>query len=337
MPPSIESVCCTLCGSDNVRVRYSSVPRIFTPSTQVVECTECGLVYLNPRLERLGDNFAMDEEYLRLWYLPHYQRLGLLTAAQHLDQERNYQFHQSALLQMQDYRRTNRVLDVGCAIGLFLAAAQIGGWQSYGVEPSPHLGTYGRNNLGLSIVEGELSQANFPPDYFDVVTLWDVTEHLLNPVATYQLVNRVLRPGGLLLLRMPNWYSVARELLGPDWDMFVTDHFYYFTPVTLGQLLKQTGFAPKYINASGIVDSEIEEIASKLGPQAVDEARRILSDPLNSDHGSTLTAAAEKPMSTTLRWKKAGNLLRAGAWSTLAQEILSYGRWKLNKVRLESH
>ena len=230
MTLSTEYTCCPLCGSPSCTVRYSSVARIFTPATEVVECNDCGLVYLNPRLARLGDNFSMDEEYLQRWYLPYYQKLGLLTEAQELDRERNRQFHQGALLQMQDYRQTNRVLDVGCAIGLFLAAAQAEGWQSYGVEPSSHLAAYGRERFGLSIAEGELSQANFPPGYFDVVTLWDVTEHLLDPVATYQAVNRVLRPGGLLLLRMPNWYSLARELLGPDWDMFVTDHFSYFNP-----------------------------------------------------------------------------------------------------------
>ena len=333
MTAPTEYVCCNLCGSRNATVRYSNVMRIDTKDTQVVECDQCGLVYLNPRLERLSDNFTMDEAYLLQFYLPYYQKLKLLTETGELDREQNYRFHQGALMQMQPYRETNRVLDVGCAIGLFLAAAHEDGWQGLGVEPSHHLSAYGRRKFGLSISEGVLNQLDFPQNYFDVVTLWDVTEHLLDPMATYQLVNRVLRPGGLLLLRMPNWQSLARELLGPAWDMFVTDHFYYFTPITLGSLLQRTGFVPKYISAKGLVDSEIEEIKTKIGPQAVEEALHRLQNLPNSDCGSSLTAAAEKTLSRTERWQKASQLVRSGAWRTLAQETLSYGRWMFRNPR----
>lgn len=327
-----EYINCNLCGGRNVTVRYSNVARIHTETTQVVECDACGLVYLNPRLARLADNFTMDDAYLHQFYLPHYQRLGLLTETKELDREQNYQFYQYALVQMQPYRVTNRVLDVGCAIGLFLAAAQRDGWQSFGIEPSSHLGSYGREKFGLSIAEGVLNQLDFPQNYFDVVTLWDVTEHLLDPVAVYQLVNRVLRPGGLLLLRMPNWESLTRKLVGPAWDMFVTDHFYYFTPAMLGKLLQQTGFVPKYINANELVDSEIAEIEQKLGPEAVEEALHQFQSFPGSSYGSTITAAAEKPRSALERWQKAGSLIRAGAWPTLAQEILHYGRWKFKRA-----
>lgn len=333
MTAPTEYVSCNLCGNRSVIVRYSNVTRIDTKGTQVVECDRCGLVYLNPRLKRLSDNFTMDEAYLLQFYLPYYQKLGLLTDTQDLNREQNYWFHQGALVQMQPYRQTNRVLDVGCAIGLFLAATQTDQWQSFGVEPSHYLGAYGRQKFGLSISEGVLSQLDFPPNYFDLVTLWDVTEHLLDPVATYQLVNRVLRPGGLLLLRMPNWQSLARETLGPAWDMFVTDHFYYFTPVTLSSLLHRTGFVPKYISAEDLVDSEVEAIKTKLGPHVAEDTLRRFRNLANSGSGSTLTAAAEKTLSQTERWQKAVHLVRSGAWRTLAQETLSYGRWKLKNPR----
>lgn len=329
MASSIEYVCCNLCGGCDTKVQYANVGRIYTETTQVVRCNQCGLVYLNPRLRYLSDNFAMDEAYLLQFYLPLYQKFGLVTQSGDLDRELNYLFHKAALSQMQPYRVNNRILDVGCAIGLFLAAAQVEGWQSFGIEPSRHLGRYGCEKFGLSIAEGELAQMSFPPDYFDVVTLWDVTEHLLDPLGTYKLIHRVLRPGGLLLLRMPNWQSITRELLGPAWDMFVTDHFYYFTPVTLENLLRQAGFAPKYISAKELVGPEIEEITTKLGPQMAAEALFQVQSRPELNRGSTLTAAAEKVLSPAQRWQKAGNLLRAGALPALLKEARDYARWKL--------
>ena len=333
MTLATEHVCCNLCGSDSVTVLYSNVGRISTPATQVVQCGRCGLVYLNPRLKYLADNFTLTEEYLREFYLPLYRSLGVLTDTFALNREPLKRYYQASLEQMQPYRATGRVLDVGCAIGLFLAAAEDAGWQCYGVEPSQPLGSYGRDKFGLTIADGELATAGFPDGYFDVVTLWDVTEHLLDPVTTYQAIHRVLRPGGLLLLRMPNWQSLAREYLGPDWEMFVTDHFYYFTPKTLRSLLQQVGFTPRYIAASELVDVEAEAIQTRLGSEALNAALAKLKDPACVDCGSTITAAAERSLSRPERWAKATVLLKSGAFGTLAHEVTNYARWKLKAVR----
>lgn len=326
MTPSVEDVPCNLCGNQATTVRYAAVARIDTPSTQVVACDRCGLVYLNPRLARLADNFTMDEAYLRKFYLPYYQDLGILTPALELDAVENQRFHQDALAEMQPYRDSNRVLDVGCAVGLFLAAARANGWECFGVEPSHHLGEYGRAHFGLSIVEGELAGAKFAPNSFDVITLWDVTEHLLDPMATYRLVHGLLRPGGLLMLRMPNWQSLAREMLGPNWEMFVTDHFYYFTPDTLRALLQQAGFAPKYVTANGLVPSEVDAIRVRLGADAAAEASVLAHSAAGNGRGSTLTAAAHKPRSHYDRLQKAGQLLRQGELATLAVEVRNYAQ-----------
>ena len=329
MLPSTEFVPCNLCGSQTATVRYTDVKRIDTQLTEVVECDGCGMVYLNPRLARLVDNFTMNEAYLREHYLPYYQKIGILTPTLELDAAANDQFHQSALAEMQPYRELNRVLDVGCAIGLFLKAARADGWDCYGVEPSHALAEYGRLHLGLSITEGELGQAGFAQNSFDVITLWGVTEHLLDPKATYRLVYSLLRPGGLLLLRMPNWQSLARELLGPEWDMFVTDHFYYFTPDTLTLLMKQTGFIPKKVGADGLVPSELDAIVEKLGPDAAAEAVARLQGDTGNGRGSTLLAAAQKPRSRRDRMKMAGQLLRRGELSDLTAEARTYLRWFL--------
>jgi glycosyltransferase involved in cell wall biosynthesis/SAM-dependent methyltransferase len=290
----VEVIACPLCQKPEYQVIYPHIDRIDTSGTQVVRCSNCSLVYLNPRLRHLTDNFTLSEAYLLKFYLPDQQRLGRLTAKGQIDHEKNLAFHARQLDQMRSYRVKNRVLDVGCAIGLFLAAARLDGWDGYGVEPSKPLSDYGRQHFKLDIYQGELHERAFPDGHFDVVTLWEVAEHLMDPMDVFSEVYRVLRPGGLLLLSFPNWNDIARETLENNWDNFVTDHFQFFTQATMRQALLQVGF-------TGIRTTterpQFREIAQKLSQRTAQNVQRKLALSRSADKGSTLIAAAEKPQS----------------------------------------
>jgi 2-polyprenyl-3-methyl-5-hydroxy-6-metoxy-1,4-benzoquinol methylase len=296
--PPIEFIDCNLCQAQNTSVVYPEVPRLDTVGTQVVQCNSCGLVYLNPRLKRLADNFTMNEAYLYDFYLPFYQSMGFLGPDGSLDREKICQFNQRYLNQMRSYRQTNRLLDVGCATGLFLVATNADGWESYGVDPSGPLSSYGRATYGVNIYHGELNQMHFPHRHFDVVTLWNVIEHLLDPLGVLREVHRVLRPGGLLILQMPNWNDITREVLGVEWDMFVTDHFYFFTDTTTRQMLTQVGFIVKDIQSAELYTMEVEDIATKRGRKVADWVLHQLKTTNAHDRGSTVTALAEKPVTS---------------------------------------
>lgn len=260
--------------------------------------------------------------------------MGLLNSTGAINLRENATFHQVCLTEMRSYRKTNRVLDVGCGIGLFLAAARGEQWECIGIDPSGPLSAYGRENFNLSISQSELADMNFPANYFDVITLWDVTEHLLEPKTVYQEIYRILRPGGLLMFRMPNWNNIARELLGPRWDMFVTDHFSYFTPATMTKLLEQTGFTPKYIEARELVGSEIEELTKKINAEAAQAAIKQLRDLQAPDKGSTITGSAEKRLTTQDRIAKAVELIKTANWANLVREIKNYLIWKLHRRKV---
>jgi SAM-dependent methyltransferase len=320
-----EAVRCNLCGANEPEVIYAEVPHIYTAGTQVVRCRQCGLVYLTPRLKHLADNFAMDETYLYKFYLPYYQQMGLLTNEGMVAPEANRAFHASYLDRMRPYCQTNRVLDVGCGIGLFMVAARQDGWDAYGVEPAGPLSIYGQSRFGLSIIQGELAMAGFPHRHFDVVTLWAVTEHLLDPLTVLRTVYQLLRPGGLLLLNVPNWDSMARHTLEVDWEMFVTDHFYYFTRTTMGTLIQRAGFRILQLEADLLCEPEFAEIASKVDHATAEAARHITESA--SDRGSSIEVTAERPVIMRDRVRKASHLLRKGEWRKLGLEARRYLRW----------
>jgi SAM-dependent methyltransferase len=192
------------------------------------------LIYLNPRPTR---------EEMGGYYPPDYE-----PYAQDAEQAKGF-------LSGLDYRygvakrcrvvtkRPGRVLDVGCGAGHFLNGMKRRGWQVFGTEVSVGAAAYAGKRFGLEVFVGPLEQAEFPPAYFDAVTLWHVLEHLHDPRATLMEINRLLKDDGLLVFAIPNWDSVDARLFGEFWvGLDMPRHVYVFPRPALEELLAQTGF-----------------------------------------------------------------------------------------------
>jgi len=135
------------------------------------------------------------------------------------------------------------LLDVGCGRGHFLAAARERGWKAVGLDVSPVAVRLAAARAGVTVYEGELTvppRAELGP--VDVVTLWDVLEHLRDPVAVLEAVPRWLRPGGLLVVQTQNVRSVTAAWMGRRWEQFVEFHLYHFSSRTLRRALERAGF-----------------------------------------------------------------------------------------------
>jgi SAM-dependent methyltransferase len=136
------------------------------------------------------------------------------------------------------------ILDVGCATGLFLHEMALAGWDAAGVELSGAAAEYGRARYGLQIHEGTLEEATLAAASLDVITYWDVLEHTFSPRAELEHAATLLRPGGLLVINVPNFGSAERWVFGPYWIGFDPPrHLYVFSRATLARLLAETGFA----------------------------------------------------------------------------------------------
>jgi SAM-dependent methyltransferase len=136
-----------------------------------------------------------------------------------------------------------RLLDVGCATGIFVGVAQKEGWETTGIDASEWMVACGRTRCpGATFQVGVLEEASLAPGGFDVITLWDVLEHVSSPLETVRRVGRWLAPGGWVFFSMPNAASMSSRLMGRHWPLLLREHLWYFSPNTIGALLSRAGF-----------------------------------------------------------------------------------------------
>jgi len=153
-------------------------------------------------------------------------------------------FHRAADL-LKGYRGNGRLLDVGTGFGFFLAEMKNRGWEVAGVEISQKALDYAGNVLGLTIHPGPLERVVFPDHQFDAVTGFYVIEHLSHPMAFLKECHRILKPGGLLLLRYPNTTPIKNLLrfFGVENHLYdLPAHLSDFSPRIIEQCLERIGF-----------------------------------------------------------------------------------------------
>jgi len=139
--------------------------------------------------------------------------------------------------------RPGRVLDVGCGRGFLLDAFRRRGWRVEGTEMSATSSAHAREVLGIPVQIGALESLAMQGGSFDAVILWHVLEHVPDPRSLLDEVQRLLRPGGVLLLSVPNFGSPEARLAGPGWfHLDVPRHCVHFSPDSLGKVLVGAGF-----------------------------------------------------------------------------------------------
>jgi SAM-dependent methyltransferase len=244
-PPALEteSVNCALCGSPNRVVLSRETEMLALPEPlRVAECRACGFVYTSPRLTRAAyDRYCARQEYFEAY---DYDAM--------IDRVRKAAF-QSRLERIGRTIKIGRMLDIGCATGEFLSAATQLGWQPFGVEPSAYAAKEAWRRHGLP-VENTSSLAGFADGFFDVAHMSHVLEHVPDPLDTLREVNRVLRPGGVVVVEVPyelgSWLFNFDVVRGRKSTFPSIHHLSFFSPATLKRLLAQCGFEAQVASVS---------------------------------------------------------------------------------------
>lgn len=153
---------------------------------------------------------------------------------------------------LEPYRVKNRLLDFGCGAGYFLEEARSRGWEVHGTEYSGFALQLGHRK-GLNVVEAPIDLSTFEPASFDVVTAFEVFEHVRDPMAEAKMVAHVLRGGGTVYLTVPNFDALSRRMLGPRWPgIAYPEHLSYFTPRTIRSWLGSFGFVAEAVWSTGV-------------------------------------------------------------------------------------
>jgi 2-polyprenyl-3-methyl-5-hydroxy-6-metoxy-1,4-benzoquinol methylase len=268
-----RQVTCPVCDADDAEPLFDKRGYTF------VRCRGCTMIYVNPQVdakvvERLYTKSLANE----LW-------VDVLTS----DAERHYNLpHDDWLLaRMEGLQRGRRLLDLGCSIGDFLAEARERGWDVTGMELGLRAVAYARDVHGLHVIEATLEEARLPEASFDAVAMLSLLEHLPQPKRTLREVHRILRPGGVLGVIVPNALSLAVMVLRSQARTFTgRNHPNYFSLATLTRLVSEVGFGvaaaetyisslPAILNAAQLRDPYLAEPGTALLPA---EIRRLIDE-----------------------------------------------------------
>jgi 2-polyprenyl-3-methyl-5-hydroxy-6-metoxy-1,4-benzoquinol methylase len=214
------------------------------PGFMVVQCTQCGLRRLDPlpsqqELKKLYEDDSLKHEYIRQG-----------STAYVAGSERAEPFIQDRLKAIAAACHcTGRILDVGAAQGSFLYEAKQLGWEPLGLELSPEGIQWAKDHYDVELRSQTLIEAVLPPASFDAVHLSHVLEHLPDPVETLAELRRILKPGGVIAIEVPNEFDDLFQLFRtrmlrrqPAPYAVPSPHVYFYTPETLRRLLVQNGF-----------------------------------------------------------------------------------------------
>jgi 2-polyprenyl-3-methyl-5-hydroxy-6-metoxy-1,4-benzoquinol methylase len=226
---STKEVPCPLCGSIKqnpiltVLDYKCGIPGRYT----IGNCLSCGLCYLNPRPTTEDILSVYPEVYFQdyLKKIPPwiYKRIKLLKK----------------LLPQ------GKLLEIGCSAGHFLNMAQKEGYSVSGIEMDPRTGEFARNYYGIDVQITSLEKARLPESYYDLVVLFDVFEHFVEPRVCLNKIFQTLIPGGYVIIKVPNFGCFESKLFEKFWfPLDVPRHLLYFSQEVLTKFLMKFGFLP---------------------------------------------------------------------------------------------
>lgn len=266
----MEHVDCAICDVDDTK------RLLIKNGYNLVKCNRCGLVYINPR--------PTEAELVRFYSFDNYHKSHHIRP-NYEAQEKLFRKYRYRLGLIERFVRGGKILDVGCSVGSFLTVAKAAGWQTYGTEMNEDIAIYAQTNYGLDVSVGKLESLNFPTAYFDIVTLFDSLEHMLDPLGTLREVHRILRADGLVVITTPNingllprvTYLLFGKSLGAWEHPTPPAHTYQFSVRTLLRLLEKANFdriktiseqiAMKY-TAGKLENALIDSLQKRENPKA---------------------------------------------------------------------
>ena len=240
MSDRIHYTHCPVCGSSELASVFSVVDQLVSrESFLILSCTTCGC-----RLtEQAPDQAGSAVYYQSAAYISHSNtRQGLINRLYQAVRKRTLR-QKVNWVERSTGLRTGRVLDIGSGTGAFVHELRRAGWQADGLEPDPLARQVAQTDFGESLLDiDRLFQ--LPTGSFDAITLWHVLEHVHDLTGYMNQLHQLLKPGGRLLIALPNYTSLDAAHFGNWWAAYdVPRHLYHFSPSSIRHLAEKHRFS----------------------------------------------------------------------------------------------
>lgn len=267
---------CKACGSVDLE-EFLDVNDRFS----LVECRDCRFVATFPVLS----DAEIADYYPASYYGQSNRRFNLLF-------ERLIPVFRSRRRRaIERFARAGRMLDVGCGRGLLPALMRARGWEVHGVEFSDTAARHAREELHVPVFVGDFLNSPYPPEFFDAVVFWHVLEHVRDPVAALRKSREILKPGGLLVVAVPNLESWQASVSGRHWfHLDVPRHYHHFRLGVLRRILEENGFSIESVSHFSLEYNPygwIQSILNRMGFQ-----ENLLYDTLKNKSARTIKSPA---------------------------------------------
>ncbi len=222
---------CPIC-----KVERTMSPMFKKWTWDIYPCPSCSVFYVSPQ--------PTDIEIKKIYTGEYFERGGKYEGdfPGGKGARRN---HLNKLKYIQKYRpsKSGNILDVGCAKGGFLSIAKEEGYNVVGIDISEEASDFARNELNLDVRTSFLHEAKFPDEHFDVITIWDVLEHLPDPNNILQEVCRILRPDGIIAFSTGDIASFWAKITGSHWQLLTPpQHLFFFSIPSIRKILGRNYF-----------------------------------------------------------------------------------------------
>lgn len=248
-----QNCSCPSCNSDNFQKKFS------IQKSSIRFCNDCHLQFLYPFLDINSVHEIYNEGYFKgqLSGVKGYQNYQLMRQVLEKEAKMKINFINKLI-------RSGKLLDVGAGTGIFLEKAKKSGWEIYGNDIS----SLSEKEIKTKVVKyfkGSIEDSILPTKYFDVITAWDVLEHISNIGQAVQNLSDALKSGGYLFITTPNTESIDAKIMGKNWYGYkkIPEHILFFNKKSITRLLENNGFEVVSISSWGFVRS-LGFLVSKL-------------------------------------------------------------------------